>query len=252
VGADLLDGGNGRDFASYSNSHKPVTASLAVPSINTGDATGDTYSNIEGLIGTSRNDTLIGDTSGNFLIGGGGGDSLDGGGGIDRASYTTSTTGLTANLADSTQNTGDAAGDTYVSIEALVGSNFDDVLIGDVNDNFLNGWAGADILTGGGGSDRFVFTATTDGVDTITDFLADDDTILLDNASFTALGTDGPLAADAFHIGPAAADASDRIIYDDTTGALYYDSDGNGVAAAIQFASMATGLSLTEAHFLVI
>jgi serralysin len=253
-GADALDGGVGAfDFASYSTSTGPITVSLQDPSINTGDAVGDTYVGIEGLVGTSANDTLIGyATVGSSLEGGGGGDNLVGGTGFDRAWYNSSTIGLTANLADPTQNTGDAAGDTYVSIEGLIGSNFDDVLTGDGNLNILNGRTGADTLTGGGGPDRFVFTATTDGVDTITDFVvAENDAIQLAKASFTELGAIGTLDPDAFFIGPAADDAEDRIIYDSSTGALYYDSDGTGGAEAIQFASMSTGLLLTEANFLV-
>lgn len=253
AGMDTLDGGaGGRDFASYSTSTGPITVSLENPSANTGDAIGDTYTGIEGLVGTSADDTLIGDAGDNFLDGAGGGDNLDGGAGIDRAWYNSSTIGLTVNLADPAQNTGDAAGDTYGSIEALVGSNFNDVLTGDGNANFLNGMAGADTLVGGGGNDGFVFTATTHGVDTIEDFNVADDTILFDNTSFTALGAEGTLAEAAFIIGIAAENVADRIIYDFSSGALYYDSDGVGGADAIQVAIMGAGLLLTYNDFLVI
>jgi serralysin len=60
------------------------------------------------------------------------------------------------------------------------------------------------------------------------------------------------LAAAAFTTGAAATDGAHRIIYDSSTGALLYDPDGNGVAAAVQFAQLATGLSLTENNFQVI
>ena len=62
----------------------------------------------------------------------------------------------------------------------------------------------------------------------------------------------GVLAAGAFRTGAAAADADDRIIYNSATGALMFDADGNGAGAAIQFATLATGLAMTNAEFLVI
>jgi Ca2+-binding RTX toxin-like protein len=61
----------------------------------------------------------------------------------------------------------------------------------------------------------------------------------------------GSLADDRFVVGTAALDANDNIIYDNLTGALYYDSDGNGGTAAIQFAEVIAGLPLTNHLFLV-
>jgi serralysin len=53
-------------------------------------------------------------------------------------------------------------------------------------------------------------------------------------------------------IGAAAQDAQDRIIYNSATGALLYDSDGVGGAAAVQFAELSAGLALTNLDFLVV
>ena len=93
-----------------------MTVDLLILANNTGDAAGDTYVNIEGLEGSNFNDDLRGNNSNNFLIGGIGADTLDGRGGADSAAYITATAGVTASLASTAANTGDAAGDTYVSI----------------------------------------------------------------------------------------------------------------------------------------
>ncbi len=50
----------------------------------------------------------------------------------------------------------------------------------------------------------------------------------------------------------AAADAEDRIIYDNATGALFFDSNGSAAGGAIRFAQLTTGLALTNADFVVI
>ncbi len=88
--------------------------------------------------------------------------------------------------------------------------------------------------------------------DTITDFNHVDDTIWLENAVFTKLGVAGALNAAAFWTGTAAHDANDRIIYNKATGALYYDADGNGAGAAVQFATLTTKPALAANDFVVI
>jgi Ca2+-binding RTX toxin-like protein len=155
-GADTLDGGAGLDFAAYFTSPTGITASLADSSLNTGEAAGDVYVSIEGLTGSVFDDVLIGNGGSNVLIGQGGADRLDGAGGFDYASYFSAATGVTASLANSGINTGEAIGDVYVSIEGLQGSNFTDTLIGNGADNFLYGYAGNDVLIGGGGRDTFI------------------------------------------------------------------------------------------------
>ncbi len=116
----------------------------------------------------------------------------------------------------------------------------------------MNGGLGADTLQGGTGADSYVFSTTLGGgnVDAINGFNVADDTIVLNNAVFAGLSV-GTLAASAFVVGAAAADASDRIIYNSATGALYFDADGNGAGAAVQFATLAAGLALTNNDFLV-
>jgi hypothetical protein len=97
-----------------------------------------------------------------ILKGGGGGDELFGGPGFDTASYETAPAGVTASLAEPSINTGDAAGDSYASIENLTGSGFDDTLIGINVANTLTGGAGNDTLIGGGGPDMIAGGAGSD------------------------------------------------------------------------------------------
>ena len=51
---------------------------------------------------------------------------------------------------------------------------------------------------------------------------------------------------------PAAHDADDRVVYNSATGALFYDADGTGAAAAVRFAILDPGLHLTRADFAIV
>ena len=153
-----------------------------MPGLNTGDAAGDTYAGIENLAGSGLGDTLFGNAATNDLAGAGGDDSLNGGGGNDRldggaggdamnggvgldsASYASSGGGLTARLDTPGLNSGDAAGDSYVSIENLTGSSFNDTLVGNAANNTLDGAAGNDNLAGGDGNDRLNGAGGTDSI----------------------------------------------------------------------------------------
>lgn len=97
-------------------------------------------------------------------------------------------------------------------------------------------------------------TALTANVDKITDFAVVDDTIQLQNAIFTKLTATGVLNTANLKIGSAAADANDLIIYNTTTGGLYYDADGNGAGVAVQVAvlGVTTHPVVTNADFVVI
>jgi Ca2+-binding RTX toxin-like protein len=175
------------------------------------------------LTGYAGNDLLDGGIGNDFLIGGNGNDLLNGVAGNDH----------------------------------LNGGKGSDLLnAGDGND-VLNGGAGADTLHGGAGKDTFIFNSALDGtMDKITDFkpVEDDDTIKLENTIFTKLTTTGVLNLDFLKIGTAAADANDYIVYNQSTGALYYDADGNGAGAAVQVAvlGVTTHPVLSYADFVVI
>lgn len=122
-----------------------------------------------------------------------------------------------------------------------------DTLEGGTGDDVLSGGPGNDLLTGGEGADHFLFDAklAANNVDTITDFSRGSDRIVLDDTIFKAFdaGVSTTLRFAHFYKGAGvnkAHDADDRIIYNTTTGALYYDPDGIGGDAAIQFATLGT------------
>jgi Ca2+-binding RTX toxin-like protein len=59
----------------------------------------------------------------------------------------------------------------------------------------------------------------------------------------------GTLAASAFKLGTAATTIAHRIVYDQATGALYFDADGSKEGAQVQFAKVNPGTALTTSHF---
>jgi Ca2+-binding RTX toxin-like protein len=99
------------------------------------------------LKGTTGSDHYIGTAFNDTFDGSAGADRLDGGAGIDIVSFVNAKAGVTASLSNGTS--GDAAGDTYISVEGLLGSSFDDILIGN----------GSAILKGRGGNDTYFIKA---------------------------------------------------------------------------------------------
>ncbi|MBJ6127055.1 cadherin repeat domain-containing protein [Microvirga splendida] len=146
------------------------------------------------------------------------------------------------------------------SSDVIKGGAGRDNLGGGLGNDGLWGGLGNDVLKGGKGRDVFAFDTRTNkktNVDKILDFKVKDDSIWLDNAVFTKIGKGsetkpGKLAKAMFWKGKEAHDASDRIIYDKKSGALYYDADGTGRSAQVKFATLKKGLSLTEKDFFVI
>jgi hypothetical protein len=136
----------------------------------------------------------------------------------------------------------------------LSGTSSKDKIYGHGGPDKLYGKSGNDTLVGGAGRDAFVFDTKPNSktnVDTITDFNIREDVIRLNDSAYTSLKS-GKLSAESFAIGLQAKDANDKIIYNDETGALLYDADGNGSAEAIQFARVDANLSLTASHFFII
>ena len=271
-GSDLLDGGSGVDLVSYEQAATGLQANLSDRTKNIGEAAGDIYVGIENLCGSTFGDTLVGNAGANWLAGDSGNDFLQGEGGQDDlwgeqgsdtliggagadilrgagaggdpddglkdwASYRTASGAVTVNLANLALNTGDAAGDTYVSIEVFEGSRFGDQLIGDAQANTFYGAAGEDSLFGGGGqdvlsggigydrleggaaADQFLFNRADGGGDTIVDWQAGTDKIALKGFGFTAISSKN------FNNG-IIGQPRECLFYNPAEGILYYDRDG--------------------------
>ncbi|MEP4194391.1 MAG: calcium-binding protein [Aliishimia sp.] len=107
----------------------------------------------DGIEGNGGDDNLDGGAGDDVIQGGDGADTLDGGTGIDAVRYLSSTEGVSVNLATNVVSGGDAQGDIISNFETVIGSGFDDVLVGTSGANTLSGGDGNDTLTGGGGQD---------------------------------------------------------------------------------------------------
>ncbi|MBO6945177.1 hypothetical protein [Altererythrobacter sp.] len=201
AGNDLIDGGDGFDFASYFDASAGVTVDLSNlgPQV-TGHGT-DTLLSIEGLIGSSSDDTLSGSEVGNFINGAGGSDTINGAGGDDliiayngtniavdggsnaAGGDTLSVTGflgavtLSLELDGIDQSSTDVFGSTttfnLTGIENLSGELLGDVLTGDAGDNILAGDHGSDVLSGGAGNDTLYGDS---------EFVRDNDQFIVANA----------------------------------------------------------------------
>jgi Ca2+-binding RTX toxin-like protein len=196
AGSDYVVGGEGHDTLSYEYSNEGVAVFLNLGGGSTGDALGDGYVGIENVIGTQFDDTLVGDEGQNtleagsgddVLVGGQGADKLFGDGGYDTVSYIDSPGNVQIDLESASNDAvraggslnSDARGDILYEIENIIGSNYDDILIGNYDSNFLSGAGGDDWLSGhesndslfgGLGADMFVFESSYVGYDYIGDF----------------------------------------------------------------------------------
>ncbi|HWT11482.1 MAG TPA: calcium-binding protein [Allosphingosinicella sp.] len=247
-------------------------------------------SGIDGT-GNALNNVMTGNSAANTLSGGAGHDRLDGGAGADVLQGGTGhDVYVVDNAGDQVIEGGSSGNDTVESsidyslpthVERLVltgtagrdgrGNSGDNNIAGNSGGNLLNGGSGDDSIAGGGGNDliygslgndvlnggagldRFLFNTApgTGNVDRLVDFSVADDVINLASYVYTQAGPNGTLAESAFREGTAAADSSDRVVYNPETGEIFYDPDGNGGAAQILFATVAAGTPLTNADFAV-
>ena len=202
-GNDTLGGGRGADSLFGDAGHDLLT----------GDAGADL------LDGGAGNDTVMaGEGNDTVDASGGGNDLIHGGGGLDRLS------------------TGD--GD-----DTILGEGGADTVFAGAGADRITGGLGYDTLTGGTGADTFIFTQLKERGDTITDFTATEDQIVLSALAFGygAAAAGQQVAAEDCVIG-AAQDGSDHFVYNEATKTLYFDVDGNGRAKAVALVTFTEGM----------
>ena len=134
----------------------------------------------------------------------------------------------------------------------LIGNEVSQTIAGTAGNDTISGGGGADVLIGGAGADRFDFTTAlgTGNVATLADFAAGTDRIGLSSGIFAGVGSS--LDAGEFVVGTAATAANAQVVYNQSTGQLFYDADGTGSGAAVHFAQLAPGTVLTTASFEVV
>ncbi len=209
-GTHILDFGGGQRITKAQNPN-PITNAI-VPLGNASSYVLRGANGNDTLTGAFFSDNLLGFDGNDILLGLGGTDSLIGGNGND----------------------------------SLDGGNANDTLLGGDGSDTLIGGANNDSLTGGTGADHFAYTASNQGIDTITDFTTADLDVIQISASgpgFSGSGlTTGALPGTQFLEGPgvvAATDTDQRFLYNTTDGALRFDADGSaGGFAPVQLATL--------------
>lgn len=217
TGADVMAGGTGNDTYVVDKAGDTVT-DIVIEQAGEGtdrilsyvNFSLDRASQVENLTlvgnlairgdGNTLNNLILGNALTNLLFGNGGNDTLVGNDGNDYLN-------------------GGAGKDV------LNGGAGKDVLVGLAGNDFFRGGPGQDTIDTGAGNDRILFNTQPDG-DRIIDFAPGSDKILLNNAIYHGM-PDGPLAAGNFVLGDTAQDADDHILYDGTTGRLYYAPYGD-------------------------
>lgn len=274
-GKDTLIGGKGNDtYVVDSNDDKLVENAKEGVDLIRSSLSYTLGNNFENLTltgaadingtGNSVANIVIGNSGNNTLDGGGGKDILKGGKGNDVYII-----GKSADVVVESSNEGidlvksSTSHSLANNVENLTltgrnhldgnGNSLANTIVGNSGRNALNGGLGNDVLVGGEGIDTFIFDTKLGprNIDRIEHFDAKSEEIRLGSNVFSQIGH-GSLSQQEFHVGKQAHDADDRIIYDRSTGKLWYDADGTGKIDAVQFATLDRGLSLGEGSFYIV
>lgn len=226
---------------------------------------------IDRLFGNAGNDVLNGGSGGDFLYGGSGNDiyTIDNINDLITENSNEGTDKINSNITYSLSKNLENLSLIGTSVINGTGNELSNVISGNSSANQLNGGAGNDslngnagndiliggigsnVLIGGSGKDYFRFN-NANHTDTINDYSVIDDTIQLISIVFSSLNTKGILPAEQFKIGTKALDNNDYIIYNQSTGGLFYDVDGNGAVSALTIAVIGVGLNMTNADIVII
>ncbi|MBK7365839.1 MAG: S8 family serine peptidase [Nitrosomonas sp.] len=227
-GVDSLNGGNGTDIYLISTSAEHTTAEIADSGVSGVDE-------IRFAATSASTLTLFAGDTGIEKVAIGVG-----------SAETAITTGISAIKIDAA-----AVGNSLT----IMGNDGANTLIGTAFADIFDGNNGNDMLTGGTGADHFVFDSqpnSTSNKDTITDFQSGSDVLQFNLNMFTGLGVNpGNLTSEQFWSAANAVtahDADDRLIYNTTSGGLYYDQDGLGGNPAIQIGLLGTTVHPTLTH----
>jgi Ca2+-binding RTX toxin-like protein len=166
AGSDIIYSGAGTGSVLYGEDDNDIlVGGVGVDYLLGGNNNTGTY---DRLYGGAGNDFLYGGDGDDILVGGEGADLLDGGNGIDYADYSQigygvqATEGVSVDLAGIVANTGVAVGDTFVGIEFLRGTAFDDALRGTAVRELIEGGAGNDFIDARAGDDSLYGGAGND------------------------------------------------------------------------------------------
>ena len=197
-------------------------------------------------------------------------DRVDGGRGYDTASYAAYTVGVVVDLPNKNSG-GGAAGQTFRSIEQIIGSGFADELaprrggtvLGEAGDDTLSSTSGA-IMRGDNGLDmlngdatrifRDVFWLQFDqGADTVNNFLTVRDKLQINSSDFAGIGPTleaNELFNRLFDHDATGTDA--QFVFQRNTQELWFHSEGTNTVTPVLIATIPGVLGLNTADFVVI
>jgi Ca2+-binding RTX toxin-like protein len=246
---------------------KALIVSALSASVNSIDASGMTTggsfvqdarsgTSAASYVGSAGSDTFIMKNAADAIDGGSGTDTLEvsgililGGLQVDLSSTSDQITSYNGNANSAIQ-----FGFENVDVSGVTGTFGADITANKAG-SLITGTLNRDQITLGAGADTLVFNSATSS-DVVTGYSVTNDSISLSKTAYSALGVPGALSSGEFLSGAgitAAAAPGERVIYNTTTGDLYYDADGNVAGSAAVLIGTFTGApTLVVAEFTIV